>query len=402
MILPRSTSRRLATLVTLLALAACGGNDGDPTGSGGTTAGSGGGGSGGMAAGGAAEGGAGGEDPCVPFSASLDAKLVETNDAVVGPGGTVAAVWTPACGLWTGAAGEREIGVAMKPSDILRVGSITKTYVAAAFVQLAEDGMLSLDDPLSSFVTTGLPNEDSITLHQLLNHSAGVFNYTEDSAFVNAAVANPTKIYEPQEIVDVAIDHGPDFEPGASWHYSNTGYILLGMVLEAVTGQGAGEHLRGAMLAPQGLEHTFLDGEETAPEPIAKGYGPNGVDWTNILPPSVPWTAGSMAANTEDLVTWARALYQGDAISPGARAAMLTFTPVSNNTYGLGVVRGTLPTGQEVMGHGGAIPGYTASLYYLPNEDIALATIVNSSARDSEEAFLALAEVVVSQAPSAP
>ncbi|MCA9625067.1 MAG: hypothetical protein KC731_38850, partial [Myxococcales bacterium] len=94
--------------MTLLALAACGGNDGDPTGSGGTTAGSGGGGSGGMAAGGAAEGGAGGEDPCVPFSASLDAKLVETNDAVVGPGGTVAAVWTPACGLWTGAAGERE------------------------------------------------------------------------------------------------------------------------------------------------------------------------------------------------------------------------------------------------------------------------------------------------------
>ena len=230
-------------------------------------------------------------------------------------------------------------------------------------------------------------------MRQLLNHTAGVFNYTDDNVFVTEVVNNPSMAYTPQQIVDVAVAQGADFAPGTSWSYSNTGYILLGMVLEQVTGETAGAHLRAAMLDPQGLGRTFFDGEETLPEALAKGYGPNEADWTDLFHPSVPWTAGIMAAEAGDLARWATALYAGDAISESARAEMLTFVP--GEGYGLGVMEATLPSGDPAYGHGGAIPGFHALMLYLPVQEASVAVVVNHQERDPSGAFLALADALV-------
>jgi len=381
--------KRLALLLPALALLlACGdeGASSNPTGTGGTggsdeTTGG---------AGGIGDTGGGGmvPDPCEELALAFDTAVTMASDAEGPPGGTVAAVETAECGLWTGAAGDANDGVPMTPTSLLRVGSITKTYVAAAFVTLADDGMLSLDDTLSSFVTTGVENEDSITVRELLNHTSGVYNYTEDTAFMNEAVSNVDMAYTPQQIVDVAVAHGADFSPGTDWNYSNTDYILLGMVLEAVTGQPVGTYLRDNVLDPQGLDRTFFDGEETLPEPLARGYGPSLQDWTTVLPPSVPWTAGSMVAEAGDLARWATALYAGDAISDGARAEMLTVVP--GEGYGLGVVAFSLSDGTQVIGHNGAIPGYRGVMYYLPSKTASVAVVVNAQDRDPNNAFLAL------------
>ena len=237
-------------------------------------------------------------------------------------------------------------------------------------------------------MTTGVENEDVITVRQLLNHTAGVFNYTDDGVFMNEVVLNPNMTYTPQQIVDVAVSHGADFEPGTSWSYSNTGYILLGMILEQVTGESAGSHLRSAMLDPQGLDRTFFDGEETLPEPLAKGYGPGGEDWTALLHPSVPWTAGIMVAEAGDLAHWATALYGGDAISDAARAEMLTFVP--GESYGLGVLQIVTPRGSAGIGHTGGIPGYSSFMFYFPDRQASVAVVVNHAQRDPSVAFLAL------------
>lgn len=373
-------------LLALSLLVACGGDAATgTTGSGGggaTSSSSAGGTDGGGGEGGVAPG------PCDLLADSFDAALGAANDAEGLAGGTVAAVETASCGLWTGAAGEADDGVAMKTTSLLRVGSVTKTYVSAALVALADEGALSLDDTLSSFVTTGVENEDVITVRQLLNHTAGVFNYTEDGVFMNEVVLNPSMAYTPQQIVDVAVAHGAEFEPGTSWSYSNTGYILLGMVLETVTGESAGAHLRVAMLDPQGLDRTFFDGEEALPEPLAKGYGPNGEDLTAVLHPSVPWTAGIMVAEAGDLARWATALYDGDAISEAARAEMLTFVPGEN--YGLGVVQAFTSSGSVGYGHGGGIPGYQSVMLYFPELEASVAVVVNHQLRDPSNALLAL------------
>lgn len=337
--------------------------------------------------------GGGGSDACAAFGDELQAALDASLASEARIGGTVGAVLTPSC-RWTGAAGESAMGTPLAPTDLLRVGSVTKTYVAAALLMLAEEGALSLDDPLDTFVQ-GVPNGDTITVRQLLQHTAGVYNYTNDGAFMNQMVQNPVPV-EPQVMVDVAIAHGADFSPGTDWNYSNTGYILLGIILEQAAGTSASEAIRTRLLDPQGLDRTFLDGEDTLPQPLATGWGAGQADHTNLLHPSVPWTAGSMVAEVGDLVDWADALYDGAAISDAALTQMLdAYTFPSGSGYGLGVEIGTANGGGAYVGHSGGIPGFLTLMYYFEEPDIAVATIVNNATGDPSVAFAALAQIAL-------
>ena len=211
-----------AVLVMALGLWVGCGDGGDATGAGGSGAGGGGGAEGGGGAGG------GGSDACAVLGDQLQAALEASFASEARIGGTVGAVRTPDC-RWVGAAGESDTGVALEPTNLLRVGSVTKTYVSAALLTLAEEGALSLDDTLDSYVS-GVPNGDTITVRELMQHTAGVYNYTNDATFMMQALAAPDTPVDPQDMVDVAIAHGADFPPGSSWNYSNTGYILLGMI----------------------------------------------------------------------------------------------------------------------------------------------------------------------------
>ncbi|MEM9877325.1 MAG: serine hydrolase domain-containing protein, partial [Myxococcota bacterium] len=276
------------------------------------------------------DGGAGGDDPadeaCLALFAALDDGLERAFEAQIA-GGVVAAAITPTCGLWQGAEGEAAPGEAMTPDRLVRLASITKTYTAVAILKLVSQGKLSLDDTLDGYNDT-VAHADRITMRHLLRHQSGVFNYTDDRAFMNRAIASGLP-YSPQTIVDIANARDPDFLPGEGNGYSNTGFTLLGMVLEQVAEQTAGATIREEVLAPYGLDATFLDGDETLPQPLAYGFGPDGEDWTELLHPSVPWTAGAMAGTAADVATFMHGVLRATIMTEAELGEMRDFVEIS-------------------------------------------------------------------------
>jgi D-alanyl-D-alanine carboxypeptidase len=242
--------------------------------------------------------------------------------------------------------------------------------------------MLTLDEPLESWVP-GVPNGTTITIRQLLNHTSGIYNYT-DTAFFQQALSDPTYAWPPQELVDIAVQHGPDFDPGTDWSYSNTNYILIGMIVEQASGQSFEALVRERLLEPHGLDSTFLDGYETLGAELATAYAQNGQDVTDIVHMSVAWSAGAYAATASDVADWAAALYRGEVLAAPEMDAMLDMVPTSyaGVEYGLGVF-GYGPSvllGEEGIGHGGDIFGFHTFMVYMPEHDTAVVSIVNSDA----------------------
>ncbi|KYF60066.1 hypothetical protein BE08_06780, partial [Sorangium cellulosum] len=265
-------------------------------------------------------------------------------------------------------------GDPMRADHVLRIGSVTKTYVAAAVLQLAHEGALDLDDPISTWITT-YPGADGITVRQLLNHSSGIFDYTEDEELRLAAMADPARAWSPEEIVAAAAAHDPYFAPGAGWHYSSTNYILLGMIIEAATGEGVAGVIRDRLLEPNALSSTSFDGEEPIAGELARGYTGDGTDMTSVIHPSLPWSAGALVASAGDIARWAVALYGGAALDPGSLAEMLA-GPVPTGVEGQGYGLGTLVIGREVLGvpafgHDGGAPGYATMMLYYPEQQAA-------------------------------
>jgi D-alanyl-D-alanine carboxypeptidase len=256
---------------------------------------------------------------------------------------------------------------------------VTKTFTAATTLTLVADGSVSLDDTLDTYVT-GFPNGNRITIRQLLNHTAGTFDITDDSDFMAEARSDPSRVYAPAELIAVAAAHDPVFEPGEDWGYSNTNYLLLGMVIEAATGQDAAAAIRERALEAVDLGRTYLEGVEDLPELIAPGYGPTDADVTGVLPPTIRWTAGAMVAEVGDIAAWIAALARGDVLPPAEQEAMLTSVPmeIGDRSCGLGIffleVEGVGPA----MGHSGGTPGYHTVALYVPSLDAAAVAIVNS------------------------
>ncbi|RYZ43530.1 MAG: class A beta-lactamase-related serine hydrolase, partial [Myxococcaceae bacterium] len=160
---------------------------------------------------------------------------------------------------WRGSAGVSRVEPAtgLKVEDRLRVGSITKSFVAVVALQLQAEGRLSLDAPLATWVPD-FPRADRISVRQLLNHTSGAFNYTQSQEFLAQAEASPGKTWTPEELIAYGAAQSPSFEPGARWEYSNTNYILLGHILESVTGTPLAQQLRTRILEPLDLDSTGL------------------------------------------------------------------------------------------------------------------------------------------------
>ncbi|HZO14661.1 MAG TPA: serine hydrolase domain-containing protein, partial [Polyangiaceae bacterium] len=284
---------------------------------------------------------------------------------------------------------------------LLRVGSVTKTYVAAATLLLVADGAVDLDGTLETWVP-GVPNGTTITIRHLLNHTSGVYNYT-DITFLQEALADPSRVWTPQELVDIAVQHGADFEPGTDWSYSNTNYILLGMIVEQASGQTVSELMRERLLVAEGLDATFLDGEETLAGDLATGYSQSGNDVTHALNPSAAWAAGSMVATPEDVASWAAALYRGQVLAAPEMEAMLTMVPTGLDgvEYGLGVF-GYGPqvlAGHEGIGHGGDIPGFHSIVLYLTDYDAVIVSIVNNDGANPARALANALPIVTAGDP---
>jgi D-alanyl-D-alanine carboxypeptidase len=212
-----------------------------------------------------------------------------------------------------------------------------------------------------------------ITLRRLMNHSSGLFNYTEDASFWAAARLQPRRVWAPEELVRVATAHPPLFAPGTSWAYSNTNYIVLGLVVEAVTKRSLGQELEQRIFGPLGLAATSLPSRPPMPAPFAHGYVARGnelvpgtfrgkrFDATNTLDPSWIWAAGGIVSNGVDLTRFYAALLAGRILAPGLFAEMSTTFGDSGYGLGLGLERERLPCG-TVWGHFGAVPGYLTAL----------------------------------------
>lgn len=287
-------------------------------------------------------------------------------------------------------------GSIVRTDSLLRLASVTKTYVAAATVSLSRGGEISLDDTLDAW-DLPVPNASGITVRQLLQHTSGLFDYTRDPVFADPSGWSVP--HSPEELIAIAMSHDPQFAPGTSWAYSNTNYILLGLLLEKETEQNIAQILRERTLIPAELSQTFLDGEEELQGIMAPGYSSNGTEVTNRFHPSWAWTAGAMVGTVGEAAQWIDALYAGDILDATGRD-LLTSDPQSiggGMHYGLGTM--IVPAASSGgagrgIGHGGDISGYHSLAFYFPEKDTTIVAIVNSDAADPNVPFVAALETL--------
>jgi D-alanyl-D-alanine carboxypeptidase len=391
-VVSRSVMLREASLALLLLFAsACSGSDdagGQATGGGAGAAGSGGAAGAGLAgAGGAGEAGASAE--CVLLGAAFEEALAAAR-AKTGSRDAALAVSTPACGLHSYADGES----GLSGNELFRIGSVTKTYVSAAILRLVEEGKLSLDATMDAWVS-GVPNGDAITVRMLLNHTSGVFNYTTDPV----VLSDLKQAWTPEELVQQAAGHAPTSEPGASWSYSNTNYVILGIIAEKISGKGIAELIRSELLAAHALEATFFDGEEPLPITLAPGYSSSGADNSYAVHPSITWTAGAIAASAADTARWIELFATGKVLGASAQAELTTTvsTPSPTLRYGLGLlVLSTAATGGlgPALGHDGSINGYHTHAFHLPDVQATVVSIVNQDGASPNDLTAAAFEVL--------
>lgn len=280
-------------------------------------------------------------------------------------------------------------GRPMQPDARMRVASISKTFVAADVLKLAEQGKLALDDKLAKYFPT-FPNADRIDLRMLLNHTSGVADYINSPEFVDAFAHHPDIGWTHDEPRDVAAKMQPAFAPGTKYQYSNTNYQLLGGVVEQVTGRSLHDNLRADLIAPTDMQHTVLDDGVSDTGLGARGYAVrNGklhdVTDTVYAPGSLwrttSWADGAMVTTAADLARWGVQLLGTDKVlSPASRAAMVEGTS-SPDRNGLGM----FGYPHDSLGHGGGDLGFKSQLIYYPDAKAAVAVIFNSNQRVDRE-----------------
>jgi D-alanyl-D-alanine carboxypeptidase len=290
-----------------------------------------------------------------------------------------------------------ELGVRLEPSMVFRIASVTKMFTAALVLKLAEDGDLSLDDTLARTLPE-FPGAQSITLRQLLSHTAGL----SDKSLLGDG---PSGVMG-QEITLAALTariatQPLRFAPGASQAYSNAGYILLGAVIEKATGRPWHEAMHERLFVPMELSHTqYGDAAALIADRVA-GYtrGPDQqLANADFISMSLPASAGALVSNVDDLRTWMRALATGQVVSAASFAAMSTpasvASPTAANPYGFGLYVWTI-RGEKVVGHTGQIDGFASFLAHIPSQDVTIAVLGNDDTFDAQTAGRRLAAIAL-------
>ncbi len=350
--------------------------------------------------------------------AALSATLLRLR-AAYGIPGISAAMTFPDGTTWVAKAGFADVTRhrVVTPTTEFAAGSISKTFTAALILRLAEEGRLSLDAPVRTYLPK-LAIDPAITVRQLLDHTSGLDDFFSHPAIDKALLASRSRPWS--AAASLRYMAGPYFRPGAGWHYSNTNYLVLGMVAEAAGRAPLARQLRQAFFDPLELRHTVYQWVEKPRGPIAHGYrftSPNpkqkGIDvsdGTAVIPFTSVVTAsggaGSIATTASDLVRWARALYGGSVLRPETLTAMVDDAAVttalkSSVPYGLGVQVVTID-GRQTMGHSGRLLGFRAVMRWLPVEGIAVAVMTNQSRTDPNVLVRDLLRSVIGVPPPPP
>jgi D-alanyl-D-alanine carboxypeptidase len=338
----------------------------------------------------------------VDVSARLEAVLDHARARYGFPGAT-AAVALPDGTVATAATGlaDVELGQEMTPDTPMLAASIGKTFVAATVLALESEGRLSRTDLLADHLGErawfdALPNAGTITIGHLLNHSAGLPDHVYLPAFQAAWVrmAAGVDTISPEDLVGFVAGMDPLFEAGTAWAYSDTGYILLGLVIEKVTGRSYHDEAHARFLGPHALTGTFPSDSRDLPG-LAVGYvdpgNPFGLPVRTADPegrllwdPAVEWTGGGLASTSQDLARWGHVLFGGEAMEAPYTDRLLDAVPVDPDApgilYGAGVAIYAASPHGPVYGHGGWIPGYVSSLRHYADHGVTVAFQVNTDA----------------------
>jgi len=317
-----------------------------------------------------------------PAATPKRANLGQMARALVKSGAPAAIIYvrTPT-GARAGVAGfaDRTAHVSMRVADRWRIASLTKAFVSVLVLQLEAEGKLDIDDPVATYVPGVVPNGNAITLRELMNHTSGLFNFTDDAAFVNDPIASFSRPWSPSELLAVAFAHAPNFPPGSNWSYSNTNYIVLGLVVEAVTGKPLGQVLQERIFTPLALTATSF--------PLTIGLAPDFVhgyvklpataliDISAALNPSWAWAAGGIVSNASDVTTFYRALLTGKLL-PATQLDELETPSQNAGTYGLGISNAFLDCGRT-LNHNGDLLGWRTIVYASKNGKRQAVVMVN-------------------------
>jgi D-alanyl-D-alanine carboxypeptidase len=270
--------------------------------------------------------------------------------------------------------------------DEFREASNTKTIMATLVLQLVAQGRLALTDPVEKWLPGEVPNGEAITLRMLLNHTSGLFDYTEDPAVVPSILGKDRRPWTSAQLLALGVRHAPLFAPGTQWSYSNTNYIAIGAVLERATGQSLADLVRDRIARPLHLTHTYYATGPTWRGPHAHGYEPDAAHMPPGVPaeftdfagahhdshvdvsdndPAVGGAAGAVVSTAPDWSRYYTALMSGKLLPAAQLAQMLTTVPQDPRQpdgpgYGLGIQTGATPCG-TIWGHDGGLPGYLSS-----------------------------------------
>ena len=326
----------------------------------------------------------------------IQLKLEEWHKAGKFPGATVGVVLPngESFGLAVGYS-DRDAKTPMRPDDRMLAGSTGKTFAAATAMQLVKEGKINLDDRVEKYLGketwfARLPNAKDITVRQLMNHTSGLVRYEFKDQFTKDLTASPDKVWKPAELVSYLLDEKPPFEAGKGWDYSDTNYIVLGMIIEKVTGKRFYDEANRRLVKPLKLSNTIPQ-DSPRIKGLVQGYaGANNpfggkdamiTDGKFAINPQFEWTGGGWATTSEDLARWAKLMYEGKAFDPSLLPVMLDGVPAKlgrDTKYGLGVIIRPTQAGTS-YGHSGFFPGYMTDMMYFPEKKIAVAVQVNTS-----------------------
>lgn len=284
-----------------------------------------------------------------------------------------------------------ELGVPLRPEHIFRLGSVTKQFTSAAIMMLVDEGKLALGDDVRKYVPAYPKKSATVTIEHLLTHTGGVPNYTEQPAFHKRSREDLSH----DELLATFKDVPLEFTPGEKFNYSNSGYYLLGMVIEKVSGKSYAQFLDERIWKPLGMTHSSYGDDDRIIRGRVLGYERAGKEIRNadMISMKLPFAAGSLVSSVDDMALWDRAIADGKLLSKASWARVFTSAKLKDGSathYGFGWVVGGSVQGHPTVWHNGGIPGFSTAILRMPDERVVVVVLCNSIPQPTAPEELAL------------
>lgn len=283
--------------------------------------------------------------------------------------------------------------IPMTPDKTFRIGSVTKTFTVSMLLQLVDEGLINLEDSIEKYLE-GIPYGNKITVRMLADMTSGLFNYSETKEFEDSLTNSPRKVWNNEELLEIAFRNPVYFEPGTDFHYSNTNTIIIGMLIEKLTGKTFAGNIKERIIIPLGLKNTFVPDSYYIPGDFAHGYNniedsliiPY-VDVTDMYDPSWAGAAGNIISNVNDLKLYIRALGNGKLYSQNMKEERMSWVPFIPSDAGVKYGLGMFEIEGSYIGHNGGIPGFVNVTAFSPKYNCSVIVMYNAKFKLAADPF---------------